>query len=305
MTSQFPLPGPPPTSLLGFLSLLGLLRTLDESRPEWHPRLSWKNLVPQLHLAGNVDQKGVTKAAVCGLMQFGKKLRFPDRNPGVEINEFAQWQKTMDPEAVTAVGSDACPKKNDKAKADTTPLCMMFGAGRQEFLVRLEQATSVSESDKEGVWAEVSNALFARWSYGDTLPKIAFRWDPTEYRPHALQSKDPKKEIIQTVNGANRLAAVGFTAYECVPTTRGLSTVSCMPSEARIDVALWPIWSDPLSLAAVKVVMSLPQVKKAAGGAGDPASLEELQAYGINGIMRAALFWDGKFKNVRVAEFVA
>ena len=305
MASQFPLPGPPPTSLLGFLSLLGLLRTLGESRPKWDPRLSWKNLVPQLHLAENTDRNGVAEAAVCGLAQFGEKFRFPDPNPGVEIDEFRQWQEKMDPEAVTAVGSDACPKKNDKTKADTTPLCMMFGAGRQEFLARLEQATSVCESDREGVRAEVSDALFARWSYSDSLPKIAFRWDPTEYRPHALQSKDPKKEIIQTVNGANRLAAVGFTVYECVPTARGLSTVSCMPGEARIDVALWPIWSDPLSLTEVKVVMSLPQVKKAAGSAGDPASLEELQAYGINGIMRAALFWDGKFKNVRVAELVA
>lgn len=305
MPSKFPLPGPPPDSLLGFLSLLGLLRTLGESRPEWRPRLSWKGLVPHLHLAENADRNDVAEAAVDGLAQFGEKLRFPEPNPGAEIDEFSQWQKDMDPEAVTAVGSDACPKKNDKSKADTTPLCMMFGAGRQEFLARLEQATSVREPDIEGVRAEVSNALFARWSYSDSVPKIAFRWDPTEYRPHALQSKDPKKEIIQTVNGANRLAAVGFTAYECVPTTRGLAAVSCLPGEARIDIALWPIWREPLSLAAVKVVMGLPQVKKAAESAGDPVALEELQAYGISGIMRAALFWDGKFKNARAAELVA
>lgn len=305
MPSQFPLPGPPPDSLLGFLSLLGLLRTLGESRPEWRPRLSWKNLVPQLHLAVNADRNDVAVASVDGLAKFGAKLRFPEPNPGTEISEFTRWQKDMDPEAVTAVGSDACPKKNDKSKADTTPLCMMFGAGRQEFLARLEQATSVRESEMEGVRAEVTSALFAQWSYGDSVPKIAFRWDPTEYRPHALQSKDPKKELIQTVNGANRLAAVGFTAYECVPTTRGLATVSCLPGEARIDVALWPIWSEPLSLAAVKVAMGLPQVKKAAETKGDPVALEELQASGVRGIMRAALFWDGKFKNVRVAELVA
>lgn len=304
MPSQFPLPGPPPTSLLGFLTLLGLLRSLDESKPEWHSRLSWKNLVPQLHITENVDCKVVVEAVVYGLTQFGEKLRFPAPNPGVEIDEFRQWQEKMDPEAVTAVGSDACPKKSDKTRVDTTPLCMMFGAGRQEFLARLEQATSICKSDVEGVQAEISNALFARWSYGDSLPKIAFRWDPTEYRPHALQSKDPKKEIIQTVNGANRLAAIGFTTYECVPTTRGLSTVSCMPGGARIDIVLWPIWSEPISLAEVKVVMSLPQVKKTAGSAVDPVALEELQVYGINGIMRTALFWDDRFKNVRVAELV-
>ena len=300
-----PLPGPPPTSLLGFLSLLGLLRSLDESRPGWRSRLSWDGLVPQLHLDEDADRVEVARAAVSGLAKFGEKLRFPGPNPGAEINELAQWQKDMDPEAITPIGSDACPKKNDKTRADTTPLCMMYGAGHQEFLTRLGQATSVREQDRDGVQEQVHNALFARWTYEDTLPKIAFRWDPTEYHPHARQSMDPKKDAIRTVNGANRLAAVGFTAYECVPTARGLATVSCMPGGARIDVALWPIWPMPLSLAEVKVAMRLPQIKKAAGGECDPAALEKLKAHGIDGVMRAALFWDGKFKNVRVAELVA
>ena len=299
------MPGPPPASLLGFLSLLGLLRSLGESEQAWSPRLSWDGLTPQLHLDESVDRADIAEAATGGLLKFGEKLRFPGPNPGVEISEMTQWQSTMDPEAVTAIGSDACTKKNDSAKADTTPLCMMYGAGHQEFLTRLGQATSLQESDRNDLREEVHVTLFTRWSYGDMLPKISFRWDPAEYHPHALQGTDPKKDVIQTVNGANRLAAVGFTAYECVPTTRGLATVSCMPYRRRLDTVVWPIWSQPLSLAEIKIVMRLPQIKKAASEKNDHVALEELRAYGIDSVMRATLFWDGKFKNVRMAELVA
>jgi hypothetical protein len=33
--------GPEPDNLLAFLALLGMLRTLESSRPEWCPRAAW------------------------------------------------------------------------------------------------------------------------------------------------------------------------------------------------------------------------------------------------------------------------
>ena len=345
------LTGPPATSLLGFLSIVGLLRALEESRgttdgrrfwegtdrdcleggTPWNPRLSWGHgLVPSLHTHAAFGRERVAPAAVSGIESIGKRLRFPGPNVGVEIDEFAAWQRDMDPEAVTAVGSDACAKKNDRNKADSTPLCMMFGAGHQKFLDRLERATAIDDSNRDGAIGEVDAALFAPWSYEDTLPKIAFRWDPTEYHPHALQAASPNKDDIRTVNGANRLAAVGLAIFECGPGRGGrLETVACVPRRNRLVDVLWPIWRDPLPLASVRTAMRLPEIREvgrlAAGDAidvdggrtgaapasttGRPAALSRalarLRVRGITGVMRATLFWDGKYKSVRTAELVA
>ena len=343
------LPGPPATSLLGFLSLVGLLRALEESRGTldgrrfwegtdqdcldggrtWNPRMSWGHgLVPSLHTHVAFGRDRIVPAAVSGIESIGRGLRFPGPNVGVEIDEFAAWQRDMDPDAVTAVGSDACAKRNDRNKADSTPLCMMFGAGHQKFLDRLERAAAIDDSNRDGVIGEVRAALFEPWSYEDTLPKIAFRWDPTEYHPHALQAASPNKDDIRTVNGANRLAAVGLAAFECCPGRGGrLETVACVPRRNRLVDALWPIWRDPLPLATVRTAMRLPEIREvgrlAAGDAladgsggtsNTPAAgrsaamsraLARLRARGITGVMRATLFWDGKYKSVRTAELVA
>ena len=298
--SVIPMRGPPADSLLGFLSLLGLLRSLDEVMPERHPMLSWDDRMPRLHLDGDAVQQDVAGAAARGITAFGKKMVFSKPDPGVDVAEFTTWQETMDPELVGAIGSDACLKKNE-TKVETTALCMMFGSGRQNFLTRLAAATAVGDGDLPAVQKELHDALFSRWQYKDTVPKIAFRWDPTEYRPHASQATDPKKDLIQTVNGANRLAAVGFTACQCVPTRRGLSTVSCMDGGARVVYALWPIWPKPLSLRAITTAMRLPLLRTVAAGGADASAFGSLRAYGINAIMRAELFWDDKFKNARAA----
>ena len=193
MPSDIPLPGPPASSLLGFLSLLGLLRSLEEAETGWRPRLSWDGMVPRLNLDGQIGRQDVADAAARGIEKFGRRLKFPSANPDVGAEEFALWQGRLDPEAVGAIGSDACVKKGKDA-VESTALCMMFGAGRQEFLPRLTLATAVDRENRHGVRKEVHDALFSRWLYRDTVPKIAFRWDPTEFRPHAMQDSDPKKD---------------------------------------------------------------------------------------------------------------
>ena len=301
MPSDIPLLGPPASSLLAFLSLLGLLRSLEEAKTGWNPRLSWADMVPHLHLDGQIARQDVAEAAVRGVEALGRHFRFPAANPNVDIEEFARWQNNLEPEAIGAIGSDACVKKG-KNQVEVTSLCMMFGSGHQEFLPRLALATSVGDENRHAAQTEVYDSLFTRWLYKDTLPKIAFRWDPTEFRPHAKQDSDPKKDPVQTVNGANRLAAVGFTMCQCVPTRRGLSTTSCVAGSGRRHYALWPIWSKPLSLAAVRVLMQLPQVVAAADGRADDLTLAALRAYGITTVMKAELFWVDRFRNVRAAE---
>ena len=304
MSNEFPLAGPPVGSLLGFLSLLGLLRSLEEAGEKWKPMLAWRDDVPHLRVCEPATEQEVADAAAKGIEAFGKKLRFPAPDPGVEVDEFRKWQREMDPEAVAALGSDACLKK-DKDVVETTVLCMMFGAGRQNFLRRLSEATRAGDGGRREAQKSIHAALFSRWRYTDTVPKIAFRWDPTEYRPHALQDTDPKSDLVQTVNGANRLAAVGFTTYQCVPTRRGLSAVSCMEGGARRDYVMWPVWSNHISLAALRVLMRHPSIKEVARGGDALEARRALRSYGVKTVMKAEVFWDGKFKNVGRAEPMA
>ena len=59
------LPGLEADNLLAFLALLGLLRSLESSRPEWRPRVSWKGppWIARLHLTQAADEAEVAKAA--------------------------------------------------------------------------------------------------------------------------------------------------------------------------------------------------------------------------------------------------
>ena len=56
------LEGLEPDNLLAFMTLLGLLRTLEEARPDWFPRALWTidspPIRPALRLTGSVTEGG-------------------------------------------------------------------------------------------------------------------------------------------------------------------------------------------------------------------------------------------------------
>lgn len=326
MDKAFRLEGPPADSLLGFLATVGLLMVLDKTAG-WAPKLAWKGNTARLHVdSPDATENDVVEAAVDGIAEFGKNMKFPFKNLKIKLGEQSELQRGVDPDIAVACGSDASDRKDgNDVIAEPTPLCMMFGSGHQNFLARLTEAVTIDKSERPRAASQIREALFSKWKYKDTEPKIAFRWDPTEYRPHALRAVDPTKEIISTVNGANRLAAVGFTSFACVPARRGLSATLC----SRGDI-MWPIWGSPLSMAAVKILMTHPSLKKMLPNDTKPSTrkrqrasefngasagrlarqsqsrklqraLEELNACGVQTVMKARLFWEGKYKNVSVA----
>ena len=291
------LEGPPADSLLGFLSTIGLVMVLEKST-KWAPKLAWKNRTAHLYVNADSDvaEGDVVEAAVAGISEFSEIMKFKEKNLKITMDDQHELQNRLDPSIAAAFGSDASKRKNEDV-AEPTPLCMMFGSGHQNFLPRLTAATTISKQDLAEAKNQVRESLFSKWMYKDTEPKIAFRWDPTEYRPHALRATDPTKEGANTMNGANRLAAVGFTSCMCAPTRRGLSTALCNKDGGIV----WPIWSSPLSMAAIRVMMTHPALKKMLLKDVDQEVLYELGAYGINAVMEARLFWDGKYKNVTSA----
>ena len=325
MPSKFDLAGIEMHNLLGFLSLLGLLKTLEIARPRWYPCVEWPGISPQIQVAEDVQEQDVSVAAVDGLIKLGKKMDFGSYQMKISLDEFKDIQNTLNPDILVALGSDGALEnergwkrkvregggkeneengKGDKKKKEKeneltpTPLCMMFGSGHQLFLSRLHNATSIG-GERRSVESEISAALFEEWNYKDKNSKIMFRWDPKEYRPHAYRNKDPSNSPSYTMNGANRLAAVGFTSYYCVPTNRGLATISCGKNSV-----LWPVWTPAISLASISSIMHHPDMSGLAAS-NDPEkdnSGGKLKAYGVRCVMKADLFWDDKFKNVGVAK---
>jgi hypothetical protein len=77
-TKSHRLEGLEPDNLLAFLPLLGLLRALEMSRPEWKPRAYWEvetaPLRPVLTTQESATAEDISKAALEGLRIFRKAL---------------------------------------------------------------------------------------------------------------------------------------------------------------------------------------------------------------------------------------
>ncbi len=291
-----------PHNLLAFLALLGILKTLEASRPEWNPHISWIDNSPYLHLTYDVDRHEIAKEVTAGIMKIGKNMKFaPHKNLKIKPEEFDELQKNISEDIIIALGSDGILRK-DKKHVAYPPLCMMLGSGHQNFLERLEDATSINENEYEERTKRVYNTLFNEWKYNDDT-KIGFRWDPNEYRSHAYRASDPSDDNVTIEDGANRLAAIGFTVFWSVPTLKGLEVIGCVDLIGRDKKIIWPIWKRKMSLSGVLFIMRHPHMKKLLRNKENTADTRRIRMnmyeYGIECVMAADIFWAGKFRNVR------
>ena len=310
MSTKFKLLGLTMNNLLAFLTLLGLLKTLERSKSEWNSQISWKGTSPYLYVSENdVKKDQVIEAIINGLKSFGKEMKFKTHGVlelnKVDVEKFKKLHDGMDTELVAALGSDGSRTKKDKTILSHTPLCLLLGAGHQNFLERLEGTTIINDSDIEN---EINEALFNSWDdikkgKGKKNDKITFRWSPKEYRPHAYRAINPSDDPIIPINGANRLAAIGFRLYSCVPTNYGLDTMS-YHKQNNEECLIWPIWNTRMTLATIRILMRHPNMKKIVNAKNEQYNkiIKEFQSYGVERIMKARIFWDNKFKNVSLAE---
>ncbi len=283
-------------NLLAFLALLGLLKCLEVKDNDLEPRVTWKNGSPLLYINRNkLDKKEILDYIVKGIEAYAQKMKFKGIKNIGSITDFKELEKSLDHDVITVLGSSAILNKGKK-KIVANALCMMFGSGHQDFLTRLENATCLKE-DREQIIKSIHDALFFDWYYVES--KLSFRWDPKEYRSHALRSSDPKKDPVTCVSGACRLAAIGFLAYVCVPTAKGLGTVSCVG-----ETVYWPIWNIKLSLTAILTIMHHPNIKMLSDKQKIKDIRDEFYGYGIEQIMSSELFWDDRFKNSKNAKRV-
>jgi hypothetical protein len=307
------LDGLEPDNLLAFLAMLGLLRALETARPDWRPRVRWSvdepPVRPVLATPAEVDEDVVATAAAEGVAALAAHHAFDARDLSLSQAE-ARGALAAAAEAGgaaarlwAALTSDAALAR-DGVRTEPTPLCLLFGQGHQHFLERLAAVPRLAAPERsEGrrrvvVTAEacIAEALFEPWTRPDATP--SFRWDPHEDVRYALRATDPTdaKTKETTQHGANRLAAIGLAEFTVAPETRGgrvrLSMRGAVREPDGAPAVRWPIWRAPVSLAAIRAMLSHPRL--------DDIAVRE--ALGVVEMRRARRISVGKFMNFTRAQ---
>lgn len=310
------LDGLEPDNLLAFIALLGLLRVLEEVRPEWRPRVSWAvdepPLRPILRVPDAVDKVRVVEAAAEGIGDLARRHDFHGMKnlqlaPGETGRYLRSAVRAADRDRYVAdlwaaLVSDVAITR-DRRKVEATPLCLLFGQGHQYFLERLasvprkkipparrveSQKVAISEAEC------LSEALFAPWRRLDATP--SFRWDPHEDVRYALRARAPSDDKEATQHGANRLAAIGFSTLTVVPRRRAGQVKLVVLGGSREAgggfVFRWPIWSEFVSLAGIRCLLGHPRLD----------ALNGLAAQGVVEVRRARQLRVRKYMSFTRAE---
>ena len=196
-------------------------------------------------------------------------LDYPKGTAGTLLRRAANGEERRYADLLSALMSDAAGKDD---KIEATPLRLLFGQGHRHFLDRLATVPRTEAPPPRGrgrsqvklTAAETrQEALFAAWTRPDPTP--AFRWDPAEDVRYALRADDPSGEKSTTQHGANRLAALGLPVLAGAPVQRGDRVRLQMAGGTieRNELALhWPIRQEPTSLAAIRTLLTHPDLPR-------------------------------------------
>lgn len=295
-------------NLLGFLALLGLLRALGRSRPQWAARAYFGGspLSAHLEIAQEATEEEIAQAASEGCESYAGGFTFGEYKDLTFSSDVARTllERSLSSETTATIMSALCSDAAKREKDDriiATPLCAMFGQGHQSFLSRL---TSVSAGTPPKTRAArermaplndpcyVARALFSPWAREDAAE--SFRWDFVEDRRYALRYSDPSSDPPTTEHGANRLAIIGMLSFQSAPSLRGRTAdlavrgVSRSRETRRLRIT-WPIWYRPASLEAIHAMLEEREL------ADDHPAFKALARYGVDQARRVYRITSGKF----------
>ena len=281
-------------NLLGYLAALGTLRVLALSDPDGCIRMSWTRQgawVPVLVSARLNDAEGVVRALealVCGERTINRAWTIGN-DLTLSREEFAACLArdrdcdSQEPEFLAAFGSEAIGSGPRRERMSDTEFRTISGAGHQHFLGFMRELA------KDTTREQIRTALFELWDYSDDRPSM--RWDPADYRPHALRAEDPSGDPIRTMKGANRLAVEALPLFPTVACDeRRVRTIGFGDRDGRTEVSL-PIWSEPLELHTVKALLASGEIQQ------DKPDRPLMARRKIVQLFRVRRFTDGKYRN--------
>jgi hypothetical protein len=288
------------SNLLAYLAALGTLRVLSTGRGGADVRMCWNQngaWTPVIHHSAISTSDGLLEALenrVCGedsvnpAWRIGNDLTLSTGDFRVCLID-SQFKCSKDQRStvdfLAAFGSEAIGSGPKKEQMSDTEYRTMSGAGHQHFLGFMKELAEATSRD------HLQRTLFETWDYADGRPSL--RWDPADYRPHALRAEDPSGDPIKTMRGANRLAVEALPLFPTAPDGRRLKTIAFKDRDRETEVT-WPIWSEPIEVDTVASVLALSEVQGA--GAGDQGR-RRLERRGIVQIFRARRFTEGKYRN--------
>jgi hypothetical protein len=200
-------------------------------------------------------------------VDFGKQMR--------EAVDGAAHANRSTVDFLSAFGCDVYGVGPKKELMSDSGFRTMSGAGHQHFLGFMRELATSTQVE------HLRRTLFAPWDYADGRPSL--RWDPTDYRPHALRAVDPSGDPIKTMRGANRLAVEALPLFPTAPMGRRIRTTAFRDGETGAEIA-WPIWTDTLELRTVVSLLSSGREN----GRVRP---------GVAQVYRATRFTEGKYRN--------
>ncbi len=278
-------------NLLGFLAALGTFRALSAASTDAEVRMRWQRKggwMPVIECAAISDEDALLdllEPGVCGsdsaneAWNIGNDLTLTtEAFADVLVKHSGSERSTLD--FLAAFGSEAVGSGPKKDQMTDTEFRTMSGAGHQHFLGFMRELAK--ETGRE----HLRRCLFKIWAYGDGRPSL--RWDPADYRPHALRAQDPSGDPIKTMRGANRLAVEALPLFPTVPVGRSVATVGFEDRNGAAEVS-WPLWSDSLELASVAALLASSDTQE--------ADRHMATRRGVVQIMRAKRFTEGKYRN--------
>lgn len=282
---------------LGFLAALGTLRTLAIGCPNPTPRMSWRfagGWRPVVH--STFPDADALTAKLHGLLTHPNEALSVCDDPGMPTETYrskARELRTHNVRAanlLAALASDAVTMTNSRKQAvcQDTAFRTMSGAGHQHLLKFARNICGACEAK------HLRQALVETWRYNDPVQNHTLRWDPVDDVRYALRWRDPSGDPARTnrgaVYGANRLALEALPLFPCVPRGRALRTAGFVEDRGAGVWLRWPIWVQPLSLDAVRSLLTLPETLSS------DARADALRARGVAERFESRRVTVGKFR---------
>ena len=257
------------SNLLGYLAALGTFRILStlqdgaEVRMSWRQNGGWEPVVFHSVIETHEGLLEVLEKRVCGADSIDPAWGIGN-DLTLSIGGFRQCllnylsehprDRRTTGDFLVAFGSEAIGSGPKKEQMSDTEFRTMSGAGHQHFLGFMKELAETTSRE------HLKRALFEVWDYGDGRPSL--RWDPADYRPHALRAEDPSGDPIKTMRGANRLAVEALPMFPTVPDGRRLRTVGFEDRNREPEVT-WPIWQQPIDVYSLASVLAMGELQYA------------------------------------------
>jgi len=296
-------PGLDATNPLGFLSSLGLLRTLTSSLPNHDVRMKWQHSGvwhPVLVTRTPITADEIVEVLQSALHGQATSPHFTElgQNTTVPYDEFRKKIQAALTEATAAsrttidfyaaFGCDGLVSENDGVTIQDTALRTMAGAGHQHFLETMKNVINACEVE------HLHKTIFETWQYDDPTQTLSLRFDPLDDNRYALRwrnpSGDPDRKKIGSMLGANRLAIEAIPLLTTAPGPRYLQTIGFKGHRSRDTFFSWPVWTAAINIDTVRSVLALSEVQSNTFD-------QQLSHRGIACVFRSQRITVGKVRN--------